>query len=60
MAGMILAALPIAMGLFMYIMSPEYMRPLLTTRIGQIAIGVALLMEVIGFYIIHKIVDIKV
>ena len=60
MAGMILAALPIAMGLFMYIMSPEYMRPLLTTRIGQIAIGVALVMEVIGFYIIHKIVDIKV
>lgn len=60
MAGMILAALPIAMGLFMYIMSPEYMRPLLTTRIGQIAIGVALVMEVIGFFIIHKIVDIKV
>ena len=48
------------MGLFMYIMSPEYMRPLLTTRIGQIAIGVALVMEVIGFFIIHKIVDIKV
>ena len=60
MAGMILAALPIVMGLFMYMMSPEYMRPLLTTRIGQIAIGVALVMEVIGFFIIHKIVDIKV
>ncbi len=59
-SGIILALLPVAMGLFMYITSPEYMRPLLTTRIGQMIIAGAVFLEIVGFLIIRKIVDIKV
>lgn len=59
-SGIVLALLPVAMGLFMYITSPEYMRPLLTTRLGQMIIAGAVFLEFIGFLIIRKIVDIKV
>ncbi len=59
-SGVILALLPVAMGIFMYITSPEYMRPLLTTRLGQMIIAGAVFLEFIGFLIIRKIVDIKV
>ena len=59
-SGVVLALLPVAMGLFMYITSPEYMRPLLTTRLGQMIIAGAVFLEFIGFLIIRKIVDIKV
>ncbi len=59
-SGVILALLPVAMGCFMYITSPEYMRPLLTTRLGQMIIAGAVFLELIGFLIIRKIVDIKV
>ena len=40
--------------------SPEYMQPLLTTTYGHIAIGVGFVMEVIGFLVIRKIMDIKI
>ncbi len=59
-SGVVLALLPVAMGLFMYITSPEYMRPLLTTRLGQMIIAGAVFLEFVGFLIIRKIVDIKV
>ena len=36
------------------------MRPLFEETTGQIAIGVAVVMEIIGFLVIRKIVDIKV
>ena len=59
-AGIILALLPVVMGIFMYITSPEYMRPLLTTKLGQMIMAGTIFMEIIGFVIIRKIVDIKV
>lgn len=60
MSGIVLALIPLALALFFYISSPKYLEPLLTTNIGHICIGAALIMEVIGFIIIYKIVDIKV
>lgn len=59
-AGMILACIPIVLGLFFYITAPEFIQPLLTTSIGHIAIGVAIVMEIIGFVAISKIVNIKI
>lgn len=59
-AGMILACIPIVLGLFFYITAPEFIQPLLTTSIGHIAIGVAIVMEIIGFIAISKIVNIKI
>ena len=60
MSGIVLACIPVALALFFYVSSPEYLEPLLTTNIGRIAIIGALFLVIIGFAIIRKIVDIKV
>lgn len=57
---MVLTCIPIGLGLFFAVASPEYLRPLLTTSIGKMAIGAAVVMEIIGYLIISRIVDIKI
>lgn len=58
-SGYILGALPFAIGIYMYVVNPEFIAPLLTEELGNIAIGVGILLELIGFFAIQKIVDIK-
>ena len=60
MSGIVLACIPVALALFFYITSPEYLTPLLTTDIGKLAIIGTVFLVIVGFIIIHKIVDIKV
>lgn len=60
MSGIVLACIPVALALFFYISSPEYLTPLLTTDIGKIAIIGTVFLVIVGFIIIRKIVDIKV
>lgn len=60
MAGFVLAAIPIVLGIFLTMIAPQQMEPLFTTTIGQVCIGAAAIMEVIGFIAIYKIVDIKI
>lgn len=59
-SGLVLTCIPVALGLFFAVTSPEYLKPLLTTSIGKIAIGAAVVMEIIGYLIISRIVDIKI
>lgn len=42
--GIILACIPIALFMFFYLTSPGFIKPLLTTSIGHLAIGVAAVM----------------
>ena len=58
--GMVLAVIPIVLAIALYTISPSYMAPLLTSTIGKMAIGAAAVMEVVGFVIIYKIMDIKI
>lgn len=58
--GMILACIPVALAIFFYTLAPSFIQPLITTTIGHMAIGAAIILEIIGFIIIHKIVDIKI
>ena len=60
MSGWVLAALPIVTGLLISSISPGYMDPLFSNRWGHIAIAVAIVLELIGFFIIQRIVDIDV
>ncbi len=60
MSGWVLAALPIATGLLISSISPGYMDPLLNDRLGHMAIAAALVLEIIGFVVIQKIVNIDV
>lgn len=59
-SGLVLTCIPVALGLFFAVTSPEYLKPLLTTSIGKMAIGIAVVMEIIGYLIISRIVDIKI
>lgn len=58
--GIILACIPVALALFFYTLAPSFIQPLITTTIGHIAIGAAILLEIVGFIAIYKIVDIKI
>lgn len=58
--GIILACIPVALFLFFYVFAPSFLQPLISTTIGHLAIGGAIILELVGFFIIHKIVDIKI
>lgn len=58
-SGYLLSGLPFALGLILYTMNPDYLKPLWTENYGRMAIMLALVLQVIGFMVIRKIVDIK-
>lgn len=59
-SGWILALLPVGLAVMLSVVNPNYLTPLIEEPMGQMAIGVALVMEVIGFIAIQKIVEIDV
>lgn len=59
-SGWVLALLPIALAAILSIMNPTYLAPLWEDQIGRVAIGAALVLELIGFFVIKRIVDIEV
>jgi tight adherence protein B len=58
--GIILTLLPPAMCVAIYMMSPDFMKPLFTTLMGKAALGVAFLLQMMGGFMIKKIVEIRV
>jgi tight adherence protein B len=60
LTGGILLCLPISIGVFMFIMTPEYFRPMITSDAGRAALWFAGFMQLTGALIIRKIVNIKV
>lgn len=51
---------PIAAFFILYLENPELMTPLVTTVTGWLAIGAAVVLEIIGFVVVRKIVTIEV
>lgn len=60
MSGWVLVALPVITGFLISATSPGYMEPLFNEKIGQIAIVIAIVMDIIGYIVIQRIVDIDV
>ena len=60
MSGYLVAFLPIGIAVTLNFINPAFMQPLFTQLLGQILLGVGGVMMVIGFFMIQKIVDIKV
>lgn len=60
MSGIVLAALPFGVAVILSIINPDYLKPLYTEPLGKMAIAGAAIMEIIGFIVISKIVNIKV
>lgn len=59
MTGYVLAGAPIAAGVLLWSIDPEYMRPLFTEDLGQKMVGFALGWQLIGFYVIRRILQIE-
>ncbi len=59
-SGWVLALLPVALAAILSIINPSYLAPLWEDPIGRVAIGAALVLELIGFFVIKRIVDIEV
>jgi tight adherence protein B len=60
LTGAILLCLPCSIGIFMFIMTPEYFKPMITSEAGRAALWFAGFMQFTGALIIRKIVNIKV
>jgi len=58
--GYLLGALPIAVGFLIYLLNGEYMTVLWERDIGRMLISVAAVLQVIGFFVIRKIINIEV
>jgi len=58
--GMVIGAMPYALGLIYYVQDPNSMTPLFTTIIGGIMLFAAVLLDLAGIYVIMKIVKIKI
>ena len=58
--GVIVMMIPPILGFSFYQTDPDFMRPLFTTPIGWIFILAIVLLEVVGFFVIMKIVKIDV
>ena len=59
-SGWIIAFLPAALGCLLYLMSPEYIRPLVTTPAGWAMVGLGLFMELVGVFFISRVIKVEV
>lgn len=59
MSGIIIGLLPVAVILFLMILNPTYLMDFVNHPIGKILLIASVFLEVTGFIIINKIVDIK-
>jgi Flp pilus assembly protein TadB len=60
LSAYILIALPLLVGTWLFVTDPHYMRPLYTTRIGDIVLVVGSLMLVLGIFWMRKTIKIEV
>ena len=58
--GYVLLALPAALAVALSFISPEHMRALFTTRMGQTMLIGAIVMQTIGFFWIKRVIKIEV
>ena len=60
MTGYLLGALPLIMGFLIWMLNAEYMNILFTDPIGRLLIAGAVVLQIIGFFVISRIVDIEI
>lgn len=60
LSAVVLLALPFVVGAFMYFFNHDNFIVLFEEPLGQMAMGVAVVMEIIGIFVIRHIVDIEV
>ncbi len=59
-SALVLACLPIGLGIMMYVINPVYMSKLFNDTLGNIMLGLAILGMVVGFLWMKKIINIEI
>jgi tight adherence protein B len=59
-SAIVLACLPIGLGVMMYLINPTYMSKLFNDTLGNIMLGLSVLGMVVGFVCMKKIIDIEI
>ena len=60
MSGYVLAALPIVVGTIIYLLNPEYGSLMFTRSLGKFFLGLAAVMQIVGYLWIRKIINIDI
>jgi tight adherence protein B len=60
MSGFILVLLPIIVAIAIWVINPEYLKILWVEKAGKYLLGTAVIMQMIGIWVISRIVNIKV
>jgi tight adherence protein B len=60
MSCYVLTAIPLAALAALSVIQPDYLAPLLSDPRGKIALGVAAVLQVIGYLVIQKMIKVKV
>lgn len=60
LSGLVLTLLPIGLAIFIFVVAPDYLKELREDPIGRYLIAMAVFLQVAGFLIMRRIVDIKV
>lgn len=60
LSGLIIGILPLAVGGIMSVISPGYIAPLFTHPLGRLMVGYAIVSELIGAFLVWRIVSIEV
>lgn len=60
LSGKIVGAMPIAIGLIIYFLNPDLIMVLFREEIGRTLVKIAVVMQILGFYIMNRITTIKV
>jgi tight adherence protein B len=60
LTGGILLCVPLSISVFMFVMTPDYFKPMIASEAGRAALYFAGSLQVFGALVIRKIVDIKV
>lgn len=58
-SGLIISLLPIVLAILISIINPEYMEPMFNTTYGYVLLCLSVVMELLGFLIIRKIIDVE-
>ncbi len=59
-SGIVLAVLPVGLGVVIYFLNPGYMEVALQHPLGRLMLGVAALMQLVGAIIVRRIVNIEI
>ncbi|RGS72509.1 type II secretion system F family protein [Mitsuokella sp. AF21-1AC] len=59
-SALVVSCIPIGVAAALSVLNPNYLKPLLETEIGRMFIVGAVILQLIGFIIIHRIVDIRI